>query len=396
MEAMSIELGLVNLTNGIYASDLIVLKKRSDRLRNIEVMKMVELENELGQVMNLHDLNQTSVANPVIRRNELMTRIAGFQEIAKEQGDVGVFVTLTAPSKYHAYLTKPCKPNPKYQEFNPKETQHYFNGQWKKARAKLNRLNIRPYGFRVVEPHHDGTPHWHLLLFVPIADKEQLISILREYALEVDGGEKGASEHRFKVTPIDPRKGSAAGYIAKYISKNIDGYKVEGDSYGRDAVESAERILAWASVWRIRQFQQIGGASVTVWREVRRLRGVIPKDLRKKLGIAENRLSELLKAADTGDWKAYTKLMGGVSVARAQQLLRPLYVIKEKCGKYRQDIKKIIGVAGRKVKTLITRPHTWVIRKLIKPVIKSLKQVFVYVGEEKQRRQNLAPLEFCQ
>jgi hypothetical protein len=136
------------------------------------------------------------------------------------------------------------------------------------------------FGFRVAEPHHDGTPHWHLLLFVRPDQADDVTKALRGYAEKEDHHEllNAKADVRFKAekikTGINPKTGkeySAAGYIAKYIAKNIDGEHVDKDLYGKDAKASAKDIVAWSSRNGIRQFQQVGGPSVTVWRELRRL-----------------------------------------------------------------------------------------------------------------------------
>lgn len=42
-----------------------------------------------------------SVANPAIRRHELMVRCRGCEDIGNELGLQGLFLTLTTPAKYH-------------------------------------------------------------------------------------------------------------------------------------------------------------------------------------------------------------------------------------------------------------------------------------------------------
>jgi hypothetical protein len=233
------------------------------------------------------------------------------------------------------------------------------------------------------------------LFFIDKQHQDEMLQVLRTYALQEEPDEKGAQEHRLTVIDIDATKGSAAGYIAKYISKNIDGYKVDADLYGNDAIESAERITAWASTWRIRQFQQIGGASVTVWRELRRLNGSVPESVRKAIGDDLKRFEELVEAADQGDWKQFTVLMGGVSVKRADQFLRACYLIKEECGKYKETVSKLLGVLVSGLKTVITRHSQWVVRKVsmvvTKPTIEQPdREVLIPLGSD------LPPLEFCQ
>src|SRR5258708_39673159 len=195
-----------------------------------------------------------------------MTRIAGFEEFAQARGDAAMFYTLTCPSRMHARLAKDGDPNPKYDGTSPRAAQEYLRRQWANARAKLDRSGAGVYGFRVAEPHHDGTPHWHLLLFMRPDYAAGATDILQQYAREVDVAEldsDAAREARFKAVPIDWSRGSAASYVAKYIAKNVDGFKggedleAEGTAHASDTVK---RVDTWASTWGIRQFQQIRGA----------------------------------------------------------------------------------------------------------------------------------------
>lgn len=309
VEKAAISLGMVSKRAGIYASDETVARRAGQRKRNAALLENIIAVNDEGQEYTLAQLSELGVSNPEIRRMELMTRLAGFDAYAKHLGHAAEFYTITAPSRFHA-VRSDGKPNKKYTSESPREAQAHLCKGWALSRAYLAKRGIKLYGFRVVEPHHDGTPHWHMVIFFERkADTQSVRETLKKYAMREDGDEFGADEHRFKAEKIDRSRGSAAGYLAKYISKNINakGVQDEADYEGGTLGDNASRVDAWASCWGVRQFQQIGGAPVGVWRELRRLGGEV-----SGVGILER----LRESADVGDWHKYTDLMGGALVGR--------------------------------------------------------------------------------
>lgn len=376
---------IVHRKKQIYCSDFNVNLREEQKARNRALLsEMVAINNE-GDQYTLEELSDLSVSNPAIRRAELMVRIAGFEEYADRLGYVGEFYTLTCPSKYHpTHITG--EPNERYAGFTARQSNQYLNTVWARIRAKLKRQDISAFGFRVAEPNHDGTCHWHLLLFIPSDEVETARDIFRHYALEEDPDEPGAQAHRFKAVAIDKERGTAAGYIAKYISKNIDGYGLDKDNFGNDAKKSSNRVDTWASIHGIRQFQQIGGPSVTVWRELRRLDS-------EEIGLIE----DCRKAADTANWADFCELMGSgrnqiIQLAKWHEFGPETgEMLDETINRYGEPTTgKVYGVSCDNY-IVMTRPYRWSISRL-----SSEEELSDYHPCIASGGANAPPLEFCQ
>lgn len=149
------------------------------RRDSYEWMKQMELENEEGETVDMLQAFFASQSNPACRRTELLVRVRESQEYADELGHVGIFLTLTAPSKMH-------RNSHKWNATYPRQTQAYMTKTWSLARAKLARLGIEYYGVRIVEPHKDGTPHWHMMLFTAPENMHKLEQVVRFYFVRED------------------------------------------------------------------------------------------------------------------------------------------------------------------------------------------------------------------
>lgn len=311
------EIGIIRKGKQPYASDAAVEHRAARTARTREWLESRAMVSESGEEIDLIELHRKSMANPTIRRGEFMCRIRGFEEFADSAGHVALFWTLTTPSRFHAQLHHGgINPNWQDDRARVRDAQAWLCGTWARARAKLHRMGVVFYGVRAAEPHHDGTPHWHALLWMPAQHADTVRREIRALWLKDGGDEPGAQERRTTCIDIDRSKGSAVGYIAKYIAKNIDGAGAAadvisdetGDKVGAydNPKSDVHRVAAWASVHGIRQFQQMGGPPVGLWRELRRIREQLPAAL----------LESVRQPCDAGEWCNFIYALGGIERAR--------------------------------------------------------------------------------
>ncbi|CAH1546667.1 Replication protein [Vibrio jasicida] len=416
-EHLAIAMGQVSSKASPYASWDCVREHQEQQTANYEYIKQCQLlDEETGEEADLWDMVKKSVANPAIRRHELMVRCRGCEDIGNELDLQGLFLTLTTPAKYHNSYKKGGFIG-HWNGASPRDAQTYLNNVWQRIRAKLGRKEIRWFGVRVAEPHHDGTPHWHLLIWVKPEDKEAVTEIFVDYATKEDKHElfdkQGKFDHsaRCDVGEIDPEKGTATGYIAKYISKNIDGFAMDdevSDETGKSVKDMAKNVSAWKSRWNIRQFQFFGGAPVTTYRELRRFANqnkkafmeylfmqervdlltiysmlqrdlvgpikpsklITNEELMKVIGDSyqartkseDASITDTLKAADHGNWQGYIMGQGGPFVKREDLLIVNSYEVLPFASPHGEDVRKIEGFATPE-ETIKTRTKVWTIQK---------------------------------
>ena len=501
--------GIINKDNQAYCSDACVGRWEKRQVEGREYMNTLEIISEYGETASMEDVLEGSNSNPRIRRIELNKRIYGFVEYSKMEGHVFGFFTITAPSKYHSNSDN-------YNKWTPRQVHtDYLMPMWKQIRAELKRSGIQMYGFRFVEPHADGCPHWHMALFFENEkDREDATAIISDYALREDTEELKAKSYnpglfeltdqvqnnlfslivsfndlvnvRKRIFPRDfvrlastanefmkdvdllrgslPTKykhfsselkkvegdlfnianassllsidlgamkdrvktvtnsdlpnelavlkkrihvlvlmlaefdkwatvksrngdikqkhkvrfdveyvenaGAIVAYVTKYAGKNIDGKGTDDQSIGADNEtggdlnDTSSRVRAWASLWGVRQFQQLGGSSITVWRAMRRVKS-----------FDNELLEEFRVEADEGNWEQYLALQGGALRPMRKQVVRPYYSTLNdawtgniKTSSYGEHVKLMLGVkiegAGAFDCIQITKDTQWKLEKM--------------------------------
>ncbi len=297
VEYAAIQSGAVHASAGKYVSDRTMARAIRNKRRISELLEsLVAVNQTTGEMRSMRELAENSLSNPANQRKAFMARIKGIEQFAKSQGQEALFLTITCSSRMHP-RSYAGELNPRHDGTNPRQAQAHLSSVWRKAKRKLDHNGVKVSGVRIVEPHHDACPHWHVLMFLAPEHSSFVIETIRAYALADSPDEAGAAERRFTVERIDPARGSAVGYVAKYVSKNIDGEGIDMDEEtGATGKDAAPRVVAWARTWNVRQFQFFGTPPITPTRELYRVERVTAVSR----GLQD--AHKATKANDYGQW----------------------------------------------------------------------------------------------
>ncbi|WP_190274074.1 replication endonuclease [Gallionella capsiferriformans] len=214
----------------------------------------------------------------------------GLENYAKAEGLSWAFLTLTAPPQMHP---NPTAGKNTWNGTTPDQAHAWISQAYKNAKERLRKKEIVLSGVRVVEPHQDGCPHWHLLVFAHPTEMQAIEASFR-YQPE------WKSEQGMKFV-LDNGRATASTYLFKYVLKTINSVeKLEGE---------LATVDSWRSTWGIRAFEFIGMPAQGMWRNLRATKECPTEPL----------VADMWRAANRGDACAFIGLNGGLNIKRRQR-----------------------------------------------------------------------------
>ena len=175
---------------------------------------------------------------------EVQNRVNTLETIAKKRNLKPLFMTLTLPSEYHKHkITKNGKlvKNLKYNGVNPRESVKLLTKMFAKLRQDRSLKELKKEEriyFRVNEPHKDGTPHTHILMFIP---NDRIEKVKTAYKRLFD-----TKANDIQVVTNDIK--NSVAYVMKYVNKVLP------LSQKKNLSIKEEYLNAWYSKHRIVRF----------------------------------------------------------------------------------------------------------------------------------------------
>lgn len=241
---------------------------------------------------------------------------------------VPLFLTLTLPGGYHPRTTsgRPRGESASNDDWihGPKSQMEALNAAWRRFRARLaKKREMRQfYGLKVIEPHKDGTPHMHALIWVPRTygdDNQSSVELVTRHlqavlpgthATKIDEISEEAAAAKAKKTGKQLQSAAPSSYVLKYILKSLNVSPAEAAEIGIQVTEDvsdeehifgdgADRYKAWACARRIRRFDFVGVSGSL--RILQRIRNADESEIEDWPERAQDAWQALQTASELGD-----------------------------------------------------------------------------------------------
>lgn len=221
------------------------------------------------------------------RRAQMYAVVKGMEHHGDEHDMQAFFITLTLPGEYHPFIAGARTADGSYPHarvnddwnptLGPQAQWTQLQKRWERIRARLAKYEpLREYfGIAVPEPHKDGTPHLHAMVWLPkyvehdgrrLGTGMVLHGILRDLAPDRQAKLEIVRKRADRCRPDGTvkRYASPASYVMKYVLKSLD-----DEETMNAGGEGAERHRAWASSRRIRRMRLVGvHGSLRIWQRL--------------------------------------------------------------------------------------------------------------------------------
>lgn len=205
----------------------------------------------------------TQRAKPIFYENLCFAN--GIKKYAQSNHMTMIAITITAPGEYHTGSEF-------WNGYSPRQTHLLISSLWNTFNARIRKWKSKSFYLRVVEPHIDGTPHWHVTFWGDANKLQKYKKVFYEVFKSFNNHKNGKHSIDWVINE-DPDK----------ISKNIL-YVLKSMEVPNDDEEYSQknrrlkRIETHSKFWNIRRWQLSGLPKhcKSLWRLMYRLQ--ISKD----------------------------------------------------------------------------------------------------------------------
>ncbi|MCP9759393.1 hypothetical protein EGI20_08730 [Aquitalea sp. S1-19] len=365
-EHFFLRLKIIGNRNEAYVSDVQLANRCAQLRRQEQWMKETYLlprylspEDAEKRLLTIADVTRSAK----MRFSKLYTFVRAVDELAQEADLAAGLLTLTLEPEWHP---NPSHGTNSWNGASPREAHRSIATRWQSTQRDLDHLSIGISGLRVVEPHKDGCPHWHIwLLYKPEAEAEILTTVMKYFpnklklrAIKRDDdrmfdcrtdlveGKGRALTHvkegaQVELARIDRSISGGASYAMKYLLKTVDGGEgvqgveqwIEEDKQKRlQQNETTQRVDAYRALWGINSGQLFGIAKcLTAWDQLRRLADAPSHPFLKKLWTlarGSDKPGHIERGSgQRGDAKAFIQALGGLAACGKRDKKKPRYTV---------------------------------------------------------------------